>query len=110
LPLNRELLERGARLVRPTRTAAAYRLYALPGAVPPKPGPVRRADGDGAAVDVEVWEMPTAAFGAFVASIPAPLSIGTIALEDGDSVQGFLCEAAAAAGADDITYYGGWRA
>ncbi|MET0204118.1 MAG: allophanate hydrolase [Casimicrobiaceae bacterium] len=110
LPLNRELIERGARLVRPMRTAAAYRLYALPGTVPPKPGLVRSANGDGAAIDVEVWEMPTPAFGAFVAAIPSPLSIGTIALEDGSRVQGFLCEAAAVEGADDITHYGGWRA
>jgi allophanate hydrolase len=110
LPLNRELIERGARLVRPTRTAASYRLYALPGTVPPKPGLVRSAKGDGAAIDVEVWEIPTPAFGAFVATIPSPLSIGTIALEDGSGVQGFLCEAAAVEGADDITHYGGWRA
>ena len=110
LPLNRELIERGARLVRPARTAASYRLYALPGTVPPKPGLVRSADADGAGIDVEIWEMPVPDFGAFVAAIPAPLSIGTIALEDGGSVQGFLCEAAAATGADDITCYGGWRA
>jgi allophanate hydrolase len=110
LPLNGELIERGARLVRPTRTAAAYRLYALPGTVPPKPGLVRTANDDGAAIDVEVWEMPTPAFGGFVAAIAAPLSIGTIALADGSGVHGFLCEAAATADADDITHYGGWRA
>ena len=93
----------------PTRTATSYRLFALPGTVPAKPGLVRTAGGDGAAIDVEVWEMPTAAFGGFVAAVPAPLSIGTITLEDGSSVHGFLCEAAATADADDITHYGGWR-
>ena len=110
LPLNCELIARGARLVRPTRTASSYRLFALPGTIPAKPGLVRTANGDGAAIDVEVWEMPTATFGGFVATVPAPLSIGTITLEDGSGVHGFLCEAAATIDADDITDYGGWRA
>lgn len=108
LPLNRELTERRARLVRAARTAGSYRLYALPGTVPPKPGMVRTG-GDGHSIDVEVWEMPVAGFGAFVAAIPSPLSIGTIELDDGSAVQGFLCEAAATHGAEDISRYGGWR-
>jgi allophanate hydrolase len=41
--------------------------------------------------------------------IPAPLGIGTLALDDGSSVQGFVCEAHAIAGAKDITAQGGWR-
>jgi allophanate hydrolase len=109
LPLNSQLLERGAKLVRATCTAPRYKLYALPGTTPPKPGLVRVAQG-GAAVALEVWELPTAAFGDFVSRIPSPLGIGSISLEDGESVQGFLCEAAATAGARDITAFGGWRA
>jgi allophanate hydrolase len=109
LPLNRELTERGARLVRRARTAPRYRLFALPGTVPPKPGMVRTADGGGHAIEVEVWELPVAAFGSFVTGIPPPLSIGTIELDDGVSVQGFLCEAVATAGAEDISRFGGWR-
>jgi allophanate hydrolase len=109
LPLNRELTERGARLVRRTRTAPRYRLYALPATVPPKPGLVR-VRGAGHAIEVEIWAMPIAAFGSFVAGIPAPLSIGTIDLDDGTAVQGFLCEAAAVAEATDISHHGGWRA
>ncbi|MEI9901839.1 MAG: amidase family protein [Hyphomicrobium sp.] len=36
-PLNGQLIERGARLLETTRTAAGYSFYALPGTVPPKP-------------------------------------------------------------------------
>jgi allophanate hydrolase len=110
LPLNGQLRERGARLLASTRTAACYRFYALPNTTPPKPGMVRVGHGDGASIAVEVWEMPVEHFGSFVALIPSPLCIGTIALEDGSSVQGFLCEPAALEGATDITAYGGWRA
>jgi allophanate hydrolase len=70
---------------------------------------VRTADGGGHAIEVEVWELPVAAFGSFVTGIPLPLSIGTIELDDGVSVQGFLCEAVATAGAEDISRFGGWR-
>ena len=109
MPLNGQLTERHARLVAGTRTAPAYRLYALPGTVPPKPGMVRVAPGTGAAILVEVWEMPLAHYGSFVALIPAPLGIGTLTLADGSSVQGFVCEALALEGAEDITQHGGWR-
>lgn len=48
--------------------------------------------------------------GGFIAGIPAPLGIGTVELEDGESVKGFLCETYGLAGATDITAFGGWRA
>jgi len=110
LPLNHELSQRGARLERVARTAARYRLYALPGTTPPKPGMVRESAGGGHAIELEVWRIPAAAFGPFVAGIPSPLGIGRIELEDGEWVQGFLCEAWAVAGAEDISRFGGWRA
>jgi allophanate hydrolase len=109
LPLNGQLLERGARLLSTSKTAPTYRFYALAGTVPPKPGMVRVAEG-GVAIEAEVWEVPMREYGSFVAGIPGPLGIGTIELEDGSSVQGFLCEAAALAGAEDISSFGGWRA
>ena len=109
MPLNGQLTERGAVRLRETRSAPHYRLYALPGTVPPKPGMVRVPAGEGAALVVEVWEMPMAAYGSFVALIPAPLGIGTLTLEDGSSVQGFVCESLALEGAEDITHHGGWR-
>lgn len=108
-PLNWQLQDRNARLVRTTRTAAGYSFYALPDTTPPKPGLVRDGKGAGG-IEVEIWEMSDSAFGSFVALIPPPLGIGTLELEDGTSVKGFLCEAYAVAGAEDITATGGWRA
>jgi allophanate hydrolase len=110
MPLNGQLTERGARLLKHCRTTPHYRLYALANTQPPKPGLLRVAPHEGAAIDLEVWEMPAGAYGSFVALIPSPLGIGRIELDDGDSVQGFLCEAHALTGAADITEYGGWRA
>ncbi|HEX5343030.1 MAG TPA: allophanate hydrolase [Duganella sp.] len=109
MPLNGQLTERGATLVAATHTAPEYRLYALPGTVPPKPGMVRVAPGEGHAIAVEVWEMPAAHYGSFVALIPWPLGIGTITLADGSTVQGFACDALALNGAEDISHHGGWR-
>ena len=110
MPLNRELTERDAVLVETSATSDAYRLYALAGTVPPKPGLARGEAGGGAAIEVELWDMPTAHFGSFVAGIPAPLGIGTLELRDGRTVKGFICEGQGLAGAQDITHFGGWRA
>jgi allophanate hydrolase len=109
-PLNPELTERGGRLVRTARTAACYKLFALPGAEPRKPGLVRVAPGEGAPIELEVWALRSEVMGSFLASVRSPLAIGTIEIEDGSSVHGFLCEAYAAQGAEDITSFGGWRA
>ena len=109
LPLHAQLVERAARLVATTRTAPRYRLHALPGTTPPKPG-LRRVASGGASIAVEVWAMPSAAFGSFVAGVPAPLCIGSVELESGRSVHGFLCEPHALEGAEDISAHGGWKA
>ena len=108
-PLNGQLVERNARLVETTRTSTGYRLYALAGTSPAKPGLVFDGDGPGA-IEVELWEIDETDFGSFVALVPAPLSIGTVTLADGRTVKGFLCEAHATEGAEDITAFGGWRA
>ncbi|WCM93005.1 allophanate hydrolase [Acidovorax sp. NCPPB 2350] len=110
LPLHHQLTERHCRLLRATRTAPRYRLYALAGTTPPKPGLVRAAEpGGGAAIDVEVYEMPLSAVGSFLAAIPFPLGLGRVELEDGEWVAGFACDPAGLAGARDITEHGGWR-
>ena len=110
MPLNSQLTERGASLAATTETAPDYKFYALPGTVPPKPGLLRVAPGQGARIVVEVWDMPVEQYGSFVALVPAPLSIGTLLLSEGSRVQGFLCEPQALAGALDISHFGGWRA
>ena len=106
-PLNHQLTSRGARLVQRTTTAPHYRLYALPDGR--RPGLVRVAE-DGAAIEVEVWELPASQFGSFVDGIPAPLGIGRTVLADGTGVAGFICEPVGLQGAVDITEFGGWRA
>lgn len=108
LPLNAELRDLGAELVRADETAPVYRLFELAGTRPPKPGMLRVASG-GAAIHVEVWRMNVAAFGAFVASVPQPLSIGSVVLADGSLQKGFLVEPIAVAGARDVSEFGGWR-
>ena len=92
-----------------THTAPNYRLFALPGTVPPKPGLVRVAQG-GASLAVEVWDMPLAQVGSFLALIAAPLGLGSLELADGRRVHGFVCEPYAVEGATDISQFGGWRA
>ncbi len=114
MALNHQLTELGGSLVRSARTARDYRLYVLPGSIPPKPGLVREPGfeglGDKPGLEVEVWALPPAGFGAFVAAIPAPLGVGKITLADGAQVSGFLCEAYALVDAPEITQLGGWRA
>ncbi len=110
MPLNGELREAGGRFIEQGTTAAHYRLYALAGTKPPKPGLLRVRNGAGVAIEVEIWALSESAFGRFVAAIPQPLSIGTLELDDGRRVKGFLVEAEAVDGARDISSFGGWRA
>jgi allophanate hydrolase len=113
MPLHGQLIERGCRLLARTHTAAAYRLFALPGTVPPKPGLARVAatsQDAGVAIEVEVYEMPQSAVGSFLALIPPPLGLGSVELADGRWVKGFICEPTGLEGAEDISHHGGWRA
>ncbi|OAI42291.1 hypothetical protein AYO40_00165 [Planctomycetaceae bacterium SCGC AG-212-D15] len=108
-PLHTDLLKTGARFVRACKTAPRYRFLAFMNLKPPRPGLLRDDDRAGAA-EVEVYELPLAGFGALVASVAPPLAIGTIELEDGEAVKGFLCESWHAKQARDITDFGGWVA
>ena len=107
MPLNFQLTRRNAVRVEQTTTANSYKLFALANTQPPKPGLVK-AEG-GSAIIVELWDIPLARFGEFVAEIPAPLGIGSLQLADGRTVKGFICEPWAIADATDITHFGGWR-
>ncbi len=109
MALNGELQALGGRLIEETATAPDYKLYALE-TTPPKPGMLRVERGAGSAITLELWALPPAAFGKFVAAIPPPLSIGTVRLGDGREAKGFLVEPAAINGARDISAFGGWRA
>jgi allophanate hydrolase len=110
MPLNGELKALGARWLETTLTAADYRLYALAGTQPAKPGLLRVAPRAGAPIEIEIWALPEETYGRFIAAVPAPMSIGTIGLADGRTVHGFLVESEAVADARDISSFGGWRA
>ncbi len=108
LPLNWQLKERDAVLIQRTFTAKNYRLYALEGGPPYRPGLIR-VDTSGEAIEVEVWRMPCERFGSFVAEIPAPLGVGKVEIDDGSWVSGFICDGWGLKGAKDISEFGGWR-
>ena len=108
-PLNWQLTQRKGRLVRTCRTHPDYKFYALKGTVPAKPGLVRVPGFEGPGIEVEIWALPSETVGSFVDGVPPPLSIGTLRLEDGSLVKGFLAEPAATEDATDITHFGGWR-
>ena len=110
LPLNHQLTSRHGRFVSHGKTAAAYRLYLLPGsgAIPDRPGLVRVAKG-GATIEFEIWELPEETVGSFVDAVPAPLGFGRVLLPDGATVCGFLCESYAVSPDHEITQHGGWR-
>jgi len=109
-PLNWQMTERRARLVKTVKTNAHYRLYVLPNSMPAKPGLVYTPEYAGPGIELEVWAMPEDTVGTFLNGIPAPLGLGTVLLEDGSRVKGFLCESAGIVGAEEITHLGGWRA
>jgi allophanate hydrolase len=91
LPLNGQLPSAAPAAARHAH-APAYRLYALPGTTPPKPG-LQRVPKAARAIEVEVWAMPRPQVGSFLALVPPPLGLGTLELADGRHVHGFLCEA-----------------
>ncbi|MDA3040268.1 MAG: allophanate hydrolase [Actinomycetota bacterium] len=107
-PLEHQLVDLGARFGRTTRTADTYRLYALADTQPPKPGLVH--DLSGTSIEVDTWRLTIDALGQFLGTVPAPLALGTVVLEDGTAATGFVCEPRALAGAIDISHLGGWRA
>jgi allophanate hydrolase len=109
LPLNHELTSRGARFLKAARTAPNYSLYALPGGPPYRPGLCRSDDGNGASIALELWALPKTAMGDFMAGIPSPLVIGSVEIEDGSLVKGFLCETSSLGSAENISVLGGWR-
>ena len=105
LELNGSLLRAGARFVRETKTAARYRLYSI-GEVHPA---MLRAASGGAAISLELWEVPAAGLASILQSEPAGLCIGKVFLADGGEVLGVLGEPWLCEARPEITAHGGWR-
>ena len=108
-PLNWQLTERRGKLLAATKTLPGYRLFVLPNSTPAKPGLLYEPGFAGPGIELEVWALPIETVGSFLALIPPPLAIGSIRLESGEIVKGFLCEPAGLAGAEEITHLRGWR-
>ena len=109
MPLNHQLTTLGAVFRCEATTASDYRLFLLRDVEPAKPGLVRMPPFRGPGIPGEIWGVPASRFGSFVAQIPAPLGMGTVTLENGQKINGFLCEAHAVENAVEITDQGGWR-
>lgn len=109
LPLNHQLTDRGATLVEQCQSSAHYKLVALPGGPPKRPG-MLRVNENGNAIAVEAWRISVDQLGSFLQGIPPPLGLGKVELYDGRWETGFICEGFAEQGAEDISHLGGWRA
>lgn len=112
-PLNYQLIDAGATFNRTTKTTPEYNLFALPSPSVQKPGLKRRASKDqkGFAIEVEVWNISNEGLGSLIKLIPSPLGIGSVEVEDGTWLTGFICEpwGLESEGARDISEYGGWK-
>ena len=109
-PLSHQLVDRDGALEALTATAPTYRLHRLPPVGDVERPALERVEHGGAAIEVEVWSLPLDRLGEIVVAVAPPLAIGTVALIDGRSATGFVCELGGLAGAEDITSFGGWRA
>ena len=106
LELNPNLVNVGATFVREDETEPCYRLWSIDDRHPA----MMRTPGEGAAVAVEVWNVPTEGLAKVLQSEPPGLCIGKVALADGTIVLGVLGEPFLCAGRREITEFGGWRA
>ncbi len=111
-PLNHQLIELGGHLLRVDYTSADYQLFVILDAQGnAKPAAVLNKTPTSMSIELEIWELPLDQVGKFLFGIPAPLGLGTVILQDGSPVKGFICEGGMAlANATEITQYGGWRA
>lgn len=116
-PLNAQLTSLDAQFVKECRSAPVYRVYAFTdSAGKTKPGMLRVAEGEqGGDFLLELWDIPTEKFGQFMMLVPPALGIGTVELDDGTLVKGFIGEGWLAEeykkGSDrieDITRLGSW--
>jgi allophanate hydrolase len=110
LPLNWQLSERGGQFMCTVRTQGTYRLLALPGEGVKRPALVYDAES-GVTIGAEIWRLPIASVGSFLRDIPAPLGLGSVFVEDGRRVTGFIAAEGAVDGESrDVSEFGDWRA
>jgi hypothetical protein len=106
LELNQNMLAAGAVFVREDRTAPCYRLWSIDDRYP---GMIRTGQGNGAAIELEIWEVDELGLTRILQQEPPGLTLGRILLEAGDELLGILAEPYIVEGMQEITVYGGWR-
>jgi len=106
LELNPNLVNVGATFVREDETEPCYRLWSIDDRHPA----MLRTPGEGAAVAVEVWDVPLQGLAKVLQSEPPGLCIGKVKLADGTIVLGVLGEPFLCEGRREITRFRGWRA
>lgn len=106
LELNGNLLAAGAAFNRDATTVPSYRLWSIGDRHPAMLGVAH----GGAAIAVEVWDVPAAGLATILLQEPPGLCIAKVRLADGEETLGVLGEPALCEGMREITAYGGWRA
>ena len=106
LELNQNMLAAGAVFVREDHTAPCYRLWSIDDRYP---GMLRTGQGNGAAIELEIWEVDELGLMRILQQEPPGLTLGRILIEAGDELLGILAEPYIVEGMQEITVYGGWR-
>ena len=106
LELNPNLLQADAVFVREAFTAPCYRLWSINDRYPA----MIRVQAGGAAIALEIWEIPALGLISVLLNEPPGLTLGTILLSAGDQVLGILGESILCENHPEITAFGGWRA
>lgn len=108
-PLNADLVALGARYVGPVTTAPEYRMHALD-TTPAKPLLAAVAPGTGARITGEEWLVTPHALGQLLLTVPRPLALGAVTLDDGRDVTGFVGTLPTTGEPPaDISHHGSWR-
>jgi gamma-glutamylcyclotransferase (GGCT)/AIG2-like uncharacterized protein YtfP len=106
LELNHNMLAAGAVFLREDRTAPCYRLWSIDDRYP---GMLRTSQGNGAAIELEIWEVDEIGLIRILEQEPSGLTLGRVLLAKGDEVLGILAEPYLVEGMLEITSHGGWR-
>ena len=106
LELNKTLLAVGAVFVKEMTTAPTYRLWSIDDRYP---GMLRTSQGNGAAIELEIWEVDEIGLMRILKHEPPGLTLGRVVLADSAEVLGVLAEPYLVEGMLEITNYRGWR-
>lgn len=106
--LEKNLLAVDAKFLEETKTQKSYRLWSIHDK---NPAMIRVSPEDEKAVkvEVEVWKVTYEGLAKVLEQEPEGLSIGKVALENGEIVLGVIGEPELVKGMKEISRYGGWK-